>query len=113
MEWRRMRTVGAGTRRATRRTMLLIACCVSGIASGQSKGEIPKGMTTDIPGAQQGIHLISPVPNGQWILPAGDYANTRYTPLSQINTTNVQNLHVVATYSTGIPHGHEGQPLVV
>ncbi len=33
--------------------------------------------------------------------------------LSKINTQNVQNLHVVATASTGIPHGHEGQPLVV
>ncbi len=70
-------------------------------------------MTTDIPGAQPGIHLVSPVPNGQWTQPAGDYANTRYSPLAQINTGNVQNLHVVATASTGIPHGHEGQPLVV
>ena len=51
-----------------------------------------QGMTTDIPGALPGIRLISPVPNGQWTLPAGDYANTRFSPLSQINTTNVQNL---------------------
>ena len=57
------------------------------------------GMTTDIPGAQPGIHLVSPVPNGQWTQPAGDYANTRYSPLAQINTGNVQNLHVVATAS--------------
>jgi PQQ-dependent dehydrogenase (methanol/ethanol family) len=34
-------------------------------------------------------------------------------PLNQINTTNVQKLHIVGTISTGIPHGHEGQPLVV
>jgi PQQ-dependent dehydrogenase (methanol/ethanol family) len=46
-------------------------------------------------------------------MPAGDYGNTRYSPLDKINATNVQNLHVVATYSTGIPHGHEGGPLVV
>ena len=26
---------------------------------------------------------------------------------------NVQNLHITTTMSTGIPHGHEGQPLVV
>ena len=32
---------------------------------------------------------------------------TRSTP------RNVQNLHIAATMSTGIPHGHEGQPLVV
>lgn len=70
-------------------------------------------MTTDIPGALPGIHLISPVPNGQWTLPAGDYANTRYSPLSQINTTNVQKLKLVGSMSIGIPHGFEGQPLVV
>ena len=79
----------------------------------QTKDTASPGGTTDVPGEQPGIHLVSPVPNGDWTLPAGDYANTRFSPLSQINTTNVQNLKVVATASTGIPHGHEGQPLVV
>jgi PQQ-dependent dehydrogenase (methanol/ethanol family) len=46
-------------------------------------------------------------------MPAGDYGNLRYSPLDKINTGNVTGLHVIATYSTGIPHGHEGQPLVV
>ena len=79
----------------------------------QTRDTASPGGTTDVPGEQPGIHLVSPVPNGDWTLPAGDYANTRFSPLSQINTTNVQNLKVVATASTGIPHGHEGQPLVV
>src|SRR5690606_22553832 len=57
--------------------------------------------------------LISEVPNGEWHLPAGDYANTRYSPLAQIDTGNVGGLGVVTTFSTGIPRGHEGQPLVV
>jgi PQQ-dependent dehydrogenase (methanol/ethanol family) len=59
------------------------------------------------------VKLVSPVPNGEWTLPAGDYANTRYSPLSQINASNVKDLKVIGTMSTGIPHGHEGQPLVV
>jgi lanthanide-dependent methanol dehydrogenase len=67
----------------------------------------------DVPGSLPNVHLVSPPPNGEWTLPAGDYANTRFSPLSQITTQNVKNLHVVATMSTGIPHGHEGQPLVV
>lgn len=71
------------------------------------------GMTNDVPGALPGIHIIAPVANGQWTMPAGEYGNTRYNPLNQINSTNVQNLHIVATMSTGIPHGHEGGPLVV
>jgi PQQ-dependent dehydrogenase (methanol/ethanol family) len=70
-------------------------------------------MTTNIPGALPNIHLVSPVPDGQWTQPAGDYANTRYSPLSQINTGNVKNLHLVGTMAIGIPHGFEGQPLVV
>jgi PQQ-dependent dehydrogenase (methanol/ethanol family) len=71
------------------------------------------GSTNAVPGALPGIHIISPVANGQWTMPAGDYGNTRYSPLNQINTTNVQDLHIVSTTTTGIPHGHEGAPLVV
>lgn len=83
--------------------------------NGGSKGtsNVPAGMTTNVPGIQPGIRLISPVPNGQWTMPAGDYANTRYSPLAQINTSNVQNLHLVSSMAVGIPHGFEGQPLVV
>jgi PQQ-dependent dehydrogenase (methanol/ethanol family) len=75
--------------------------------------QAPAGSTNDVPGALPGIHLVAPVANGQWTMPAGDYGNTRYSPLSQINATNVQNMHIVSTTSTGIPHGHEGGPLVV
>lgn len=84
------------------------ACFVLPLAIAQSNGS-----TSDVPGALPNIHIVSPVANGQWTMPAGDYGNTRYSPLSQINTQNVQNLHVVTAYSTGIPHGHEGSPLVV
>ena len=66
-----------------------------------------------IPGSQPGIHLVSPLPIADWTMPAGDYANTRFSPLSQINTGNVKNLHVVGMMADGIPHGHEGGPLVV
>jgi PQQ-dependent dehydrogenase (methanol/ethanol family) len=68
---------------------------------------------TDVPGSQAGIHLVSPLPTGDWTMPAGDYANTRFSPLSQINTATVKNLHIVGMMADGIPHGHEGGPLVV
>ena len=61
----------------------------------------------------RGIYLIAELPNGDWQMPAGDFANTRYSPLTQIHTGNVPNLKVVTTMSTGINRGHEGQPLVV
>ncbi len=66
-----------------------------------------------VPGQEQGIQLVSPLPGAEWTLPAGDLANTRFSTLNQINTGNVGNLKLIATMSTGIPHGHEGGPLVV
>jgi lanthanide-dependent methanol dehydrogenase len=67
----------------------------------------------NVPGEAAGIHVVSPLPNADWTLPAGDLANTRFSTLNQINTGNVANLKLVSSMSTGIPHGHEGGPLVV
>ncbi len=50
---------------------------------------------------------------GQWLMPSGDYAATRYSELAQINAHNARSLHPVWTFSTGVLGGHEGQPLVV
>lgn len=69
--------------------------------------------STNIPGAQQGIHVVSPVSSGEWVTPEGDLAGTRFSTLDQINAGNVKSLHVVSQMATGIPHGHEGGPLVV
>lgn len=90
-----------------------LAFLLAGVGSAVGQNQAPAGMTSHIPGAIPDIHLVSPVPDGQWSMPSGDYGNTRYSPLNQINTANVQNLHVVGEISTGIPHGHEGNPLVV
>ena len=48
-----------------------------------------------------------------WAMPTGDYANTRYSKLNQINKDNVKNLQVKWTLSTGVLRGHEGGPLVI
>ncbi|HET7410737.1 MAG TPA: methanol/ethanol family PQQ-dependent dehydrogenase [Paracoccaceae bacterium] len=50
---------------------------------------------------------------GSLALQTGDYANTRYSELDQINTENVGDLQVAWTFSTGVLRGHEGSPLVV
>lgn len=67
----------------------------------------------DVPGAEPDVHIISPLPHGEWTLPAGDLANTRFSTLDQINTSNVSKLRLITSMATGIPHGHEGNPLVV
>lgn len=48
-----------------------------------------------------------------WVMQTGDYANTRFSELAQINKSNVKNMKVAWTFSTGVLRGHEGGPLVV
>ena len=55
-------------------------------------------------------HLANPA---EQVLQTVDYANTRYSKLDQINASNVKNLQVAWTFSTGVLRGHEGAPLVV
>ena len=52
-------------------------------------------------------------PAGQWTRQARDYANTRYSPLTQINKANVGRLRIAWSFSDGQMYGHEGAPLVV
>jgi lanthanide-dependent methanol dehydrogenase len=52
-------------------------------------------------------------PPGEWQMPAGDYANSRYSELATITPQNAANLRVAWAFSTGVLRGHEGQPLVV
>jgi PQQ-dependent dehydrogenase (methanol/ethanol family) len=49
----------------------------------------------------------------QWVMTGRTYDLQRYSPLDQISTSNVKNLHVAWTMSTGTLRGHEGNPLVV
>src|ERR1700676_2457986 len=49
----------------------------------------------------------------QWVMQQGDDANTRYSKLNQINSSNASKLQVAWTFSTGVLRGHEGGPLVV
>ncbi|MBU3029084.1 methanol/ethanol family PQQ-dependent dehydrogenase [Paracoccus marinaquae] len=49
----------------------------------------------------------------QWAIQTGDYANTRYSELDQINKGNVGDLRVAWSFSTGVLRGHEGSPLVI
>jgi PQQ-dependent dehydrogenase (methanol/ethanol family) len=51
--------------------------------------------------------------DGDWPMAARDYANTRFSPLDQINPSNIRDLKPVVTFSTGLVRGHEGAPIVV
>src|SRR5205814_1948156 len=52
-------------------------------------------------------------PPGEWQMPAGDYASSRYSELASITPQNAAKLRVAWAFSTGVLRGHEGQPLIV
>jgi lanthanide-dependent methanol dehydrogenase len=103
-------------RRARLRPLVALALAS---AMAQSCGRARQELANDdrtarasVPGAPPGVRTVAEVSRGEWRMPAGDYGNLRFSTLDTINTTNVMNLHPVTTFSTGVPRGHEGQPLV-
>ena len=91
--------------------LLLAACKKIGPSGDSTAANAPAGApivadarigTPNPPGAE-----------GEWVMPARDYASSRYSTLAQITSANVKNLHAAWTFSTGVLRGHEGQPLVV
>jgi alcohol dehydrogenase (cytochrome c) len=106
------------TEQSALRRLRLISAVVAVLAAA---GCGDKPAASPAPTAPQGspassppnIRVIAELANGTWPMPTGDYGNLRYSPLSTINTSNVQNLRAITTLSTGIPQGHEGQPLVI
>ncbi|MBX6367305.1 MAG: methanol/ethanol family PQQ-dependent dehydrogenase [Rhodospirillales bacterium] len=70
------------------------------------------GLATSGATANDELIKLQKDPN-QWVMPTGNYANTRYSELAQITKDNVKNLRPVWTFSTGVLRGHEGAPLVI
>jgi lanthanide-dependent methanol dehydrogenase len=62
--------------------------------------------------ANDDLIKMSQNPN-DWVMPSRTYDAQRYSPLKQINTSNVGKLQAAWTFSTGVLRGHEGAPLVV
>jgi glucose dehydrogenase len=54
----------------------------------------------------------APADDGRWVMPAKNYASTRFSELAEINTDNVRRLGVAFTFSTGVERGHEAAPIV-
>src|SRR5271166_1690414 len=54
----------------------------------------------------------APADDGQWPMPAKNYAATRFSDLSEINGDTVKRLGVAFTFSTGVVKGQEAAPIV-
>lgn len=97
------------------RVLVTLVCAMLAACTDSSRNEQRPSTWHEGAAAEKSatVRLISELPAGEWLLPAGDYANTRFSPLEQITVENVKNLQVEWTMATGIPRGHEGAPLVV
>src|SRR6266702_7181914 len=84
------------------RKYLLSTCCVGAIAA----------FAVGAANANEELIKMSQNPK-DWVMPAGNYANQRYSQLKQITADNVGKLQVAWTFSTGVLRGHEGGPLVI
>ncbi len=95
----------------------LVAGCGAGPTRGARVARASAGARVTAPDSIVRDSAGFPQPGagkpGEWTLPGRDYAGTRYSPLAQITTANAKDLAVAWTFSTGVLHGHEGQPLVV
>ncbi|SLN66432.1 Methanol dehydrogenase [cytochrome c] subunit 1 precursor [Roseovarius gaetbuli] len=81
-----------------KKLLMMSAAIVVGLSATASANEALQAMIDD---------------PAQWPIQTGDYENTRYSELDQINKDNVGDLQVAWTFSTGVLRGHEGSPLVV
>jgi PQQ-dependent dehydrogenase (methanol/ethanol family) len=72
------------------------------------------GLLLALAGAQAQSQKMQDQPDdGQWTMAAKNYASTRFSTLTDINTQTVKNLKLAWTFSTGLTRGHEAAPLVV
>ena len=97
-----------GHRTATDLCLLGAACLLllgSAPAAERAGGVERSGRSTD-------LEALSKDPK-QWPMAPRDYANTRYSPLDQINTGNASLLTLAWSFSVGANRGQEAAPIVV
>jgi glucose dehydrogenase len=85
----------------------LVALAMAALGACQPQKPKSTGMQTPGSGAPPGATAgTTGADDGQWVMPAKDYASTRYSALAEINAQTVGNLKVVGTFSTGVLRGH-------
>ena len=88
----------------------LLASCHKAPAPNQGLA-VPSGHVEGWTGATANFAPNGPA--GEWPSQARDYANTRYSQLTQITPANVARLRTAWSFSDGAQYGHEGAPIVV
>jgi PQQ-dependent dehydrogenase (methanol/ethanol family) len=95
-------------------TLALAALALGGChRSAQPRGQAPDAARPQAGATGATADFAPNDPPGEWRRQARDYANTRFSPLNQVNTTNVARLKVAWTFADGTFYGHEAAPLVI
>ena len=92
--------------------LLLLVAAIPACKPGQTAETRASARSTDAAPVAAARLIMTPA-GAEWPLFGGDYAATRFSSLEQITPQNVAQLKVASTFSTGVLHGHEGNPLVV
>src|SRR4051794_40613505 len=93
-------------------TLLLTSCFIIFLSSCSGKGDIKTSPPTpsNAPVSSNGQTYND---DGQWTMPAKDFASTRFSGLDEINASNVANMRAAWTFSTGVNRGQEAAPIIV
>jgi lanthanide-dependent methanol dehydrogenase len=97
-------------------SLALLANCDRSTSSGRADAPQPRSETEKTMLAQGRAvapAAASPADDGQWTMPAKDYANTRFSELTEINKANVGRLQLALTFTSGTTQGQESAPIVV
>ena len=77
-----------------------------------NRTEPPHSTQNRVLTAPTGASVVAEQEDGQWIMPAKNYASTRFSGLEDINTSNVTHLKLAWSFSTGVLRGHEAAPII-
>jgi ABC-type amino acid transport substrate-binding protein len=86
-----------------------LAVCIVVICSSS----VVVAQTTTATNASAPANQPLPPEDGQWTMPAKNYQHTRFSGRDQISASNVRNLRVAWTVTTGVDRGQEVAPIVV
>src|SRR4051812_1878051 len=92
--------------------LALISCLIPFLNSCSGKGDLKTAPSTpsNAPVSSNGQTYND---DGQWTMPAKDFASTRFSGLDEINASNVANMRAAWTFSTGVNRGQEAAPIIV
>ena len=94
------------------RIAIVAGLLLFGTTCTPNRTEPPRSTENRVLTAPTGASVVAETEDGQWLMPAKNYASTRFSGLEEINTQNVAGLKLAWSFSTGVLRGHEAAPIV-